>query len=174
MAAVEEVVPAGSEIISTANIMIFPLFSLIKPKKLHYSSERADSIDFTTASILPPRTRRYELIRTRIPFLGISVSGPRLRRQSRKRGSWRPPKLWAIRNLMDLLPGLEGAADTMIPVILRSFSDFMIVMDIIATRYSPIALATSVGLTRTHRPCSEEEGNEKVEKMDSCSCFVLV
>ena len=35
MAAVEEVVPAGSEIISTANIMIFPLFSLIKPKKFH-------------------------------------------------------------------------------------------------------------------------------------------
>ena len=164
MAAVEEVVPAGSEIISTANIMIFPLFSLIKPKKLHYSSEGVDSIVLTTASILPLRTRRYERIRTCIPFIGILVSGPRFRRQSRKRGSWRPPKLWAIRNLMDLLPGLEGTADTMIPVILRSFSDFMIVMDIIVTRYSPIALATSVGLTRTHRPRSGEDGNEKAEK----------
>ena len=88
MAAVEEVVPAGSEITSAANIMNFPLFSLIKPKELHYSSEGVDSIDLTTASILPPRTRRYERIRTCIPFLGISVSGPRFRRQSRKRGSW--------------------------------------------------------------------------------------
>ena len=75
---------------------------------------------------------------------------------------------------MDLLPGLGGAADTMIPVILRSFSDFMIVMDKIVTSYFPFALATSVGLTRTHGPRSEEDGKEKAEKKDSCSCFVLV
>ena len=164
MAAVEEVVPAGSEITSAANIMIFPLFSLIKPNKLHYLSEGVDSIALTTASILPLRTRRYERIRTCIPFIGILVSGPRFRRQSRKRGSWRPPKSWAMRNRTDFLSGLEGAADTMIPVMLRSFSDFMIVTDNKVTWYSPIALATSVGLTRTHRPRSGEDGNEKAEK----------
>ena len=123
-----------------------------------------DSIVLTTASILPLRARRYERIRTCIPFIGILVSDPRFRRQSRKRGSWRPPKLWAMQNRTDLLPGLEGATDTMIPVILRSFSDFMIVLDKTVTRYSPIALATSVGLTRTHRPRSEEDGNEKAEQ----------
>ena len=174
MAAVEEVVPAGIEITSAANIRIFPLFSLIKPKKLHYSSEGADSIDLATASILPLRMRRYERIRTCMPFVGISVSSPRFRRQSRKRGSWRPPKLWAMRNRTDLLSGLEGATDTMIPVILRLFSDFMVVTDKKLTRCFPFALTTSVGLTRTHRPRSEEDRNEKAEKRDSCSCFVLV
>ena len=48
---------------------------------------------------------------------------------------------------MDLLPGLEEAADTMIPVILRSFSDFMIVTDKKVTWYFPFALTRSVGLT---------------------------
>lgn len=40
----------------------------------------------------------------------------------------------------------------------------MIVTDKIVTRYFTIALATSVGLTRTHRPRSEEDRNEKSEK----------
>ena len=93
MAAVDEVVPAGSEIIPTANIRIFilivsvVLIILFRPTILNYLTGLLNSIDFTTASIFPLRMRRYECTRTSIPFFGISVSGSGLRRQSRKRGS---------------------------------------------------------------------------------------